>query len=153
MNKTIEEYLYHFTSTYHLKMILESRFLKLTPSGLKETKNPRVENGILIDDNMNYKPVVWLTDNDKPLGLGLEGSIVDKSEIRITLSKNDHYKYWLGWANKNLMNKKWQKEFIASTPQYKSWYISEQLIPIEDIIIIENLKTGKIILDNSNVNV
>lgn len=146
--KIVNSYLYHFTSTYHLMMILETGFLKLTPSGLKETKNPRIVNGKLIDDNMDYKPVVWLTDSDQPLGLGLEGSTVDKSEIRITLLKKENYKYWLGWANNNLMNKKWQKEFIASTPQYKTWYVSEQVIPLNDVLKIENLKTGKIILDN-----
>jgi hypothetical protein len=142
---TNTQYLYHYTSSFHLPMILSTGYLKLTESNLKEPKNTRIEYGIVVDDTMNYKPVVWLSDCKIPYGLGLDGSAVNKSEIRITIPKKEHYQYWLGWANRNRVNKKWQNVFISSTPNYKSWYVSEKIILLDDFLLIENTITGELI--------
>ena len=54
---------------------------------------------------------------------------------------------WDEWSDTNGMEH-WQKQVLISSAfaedTYKSWYISEQIIPINDISKIENLKTGEV---------
>lgn len=74
---------YHYTSKVHVTNILKSGHLKLTESNLK----PDVEM---------YKPVVWLTTKAIPndLELGLNGSVVDKTEVKIIVKPQKHFKTW-----------------------------------------------------------
>ena len=134
------DYLYHFTSKQHLQDILNSGYLKLTMSSVKMPTRWWVSNYTQHTDTENYKPVVWLTDNPIPdaLGNGLEG-VMDKVAVRITVKKDfEKYKYWLSWANANRMDKEWMKCFIDGR-NYRSWFISENIIPVSEFISIEEL--------------
>jgi len=130
---SLERVMYHYTSTYHLPMILEDGFLKPTESNLRA-------------DIENVKNVVWLTDlyEPTPYGLGLVGSIVDKSEIRITITRSKKYKFWKVWSRQNKINKEWAK-ILEKDRNPNNWYISEKPIPIDDFIMIENVKTGEVL--------
>lgn len=148
--KLIEEKLYHFTSRIHIEKILESGYLKLTPSYLIEPKDAKVievEKGwykIVSEMSDGVKPVVWLTDSEIPEGLAIEvpEGAYDKNRIRITIPKKPEYKWWLTWAERNKMNKKWLKRFTNGL-KYGSWYISEEPIKLDDISLIEDLHTGE----------
>jgi phosphoglucomutase len=137
---------------------LNSGYLKLTSSNLKEPKEiwTEIHNGIytLRTDVDRYKPVVWLTDKNSPEGLGLDynpfgGGRVNFSKkiIRISITKEDTYKYWLSWVKKNNIDKSWMRSLINGM-DYRSWYISEKEILLADIELIENLNTSEIIFDN-----
>lgn len=126
--------LYHYTAKYHLPSILNSGHLKLTESNLR------------FDVEM-YKPVVWLTNQKEPetFGLGLSGSIVDKTEIRIHVKKKPTptIKTWEQYSAKNKMNPEWKKAFIEGRKP-ETWFISTKEIPLKDILLIENRYTGEI---------
>lgn len=146
------KYLYHFTSEYHIKKILECGYLKLTPSYLIEPKDAKVvevEPGcyrVISEMSDNIKPVVWLTDNEMPEGLAIEvpDGALDKKTIQITIPHKNQYVWWLTWAERNKMNKKWLKRFTEGL-HYGSWYISEEIIPVEEFFMVKNIKTGEII--------
>ena len=61
-----QKYLYHYTSRYHLKKIMESGYLKLTPSDLikpVDLKIIRYEDGhcsAVSEISDHVKPVVWM---------------------------------------------------------------------------------------------
>ncbi len=61
-------------------------------------------------------------------------------------------KWWVAWAERNRMNKKWFKS-ITNGMRYGSWYVSEEIIKLEDVLLIEDLKTGEILLDNRQTDV
>lgn len=126
--------LYHYTSTFHLPQIFQSKFLKLTESNLR------------LDKTM-YKPVVWLTTVLEPTGQGLEGSIVDKTEVRITVEHKEKYKYWKVWSRKNKIPKIWA-DSLERNQKPETWWVSTEEIPFEDIIMIENRYTGEIYYEN-----
>lgn len=145
----MENYVYHFTSRYHLPMIFKSGYLKLTESNLKAPTSR--EDALPKPDHELIKPVVWLTRDAIPMGLSLEGSIIDKTEIRITLRKRDHYEPWILWSRKNRINKTWAK-CLERGNNPNGWYISEKIIPLNssEVVKIENVKTGEIIIDINN---
>ena len=99
-------------------------------------------------DDQLYKPVVWLTRSDTPQGNGLEGSNVNKYEIRFTVHKREHYEPWLIWSRKNRITTSWAK-LIERGRNPNSCYISEQIIPLNstELIRIENTITGEILID------
>lgn len=141
MNKV----LYHYTSTYHLPKILGSQYLKLTESNLKP---PKSEEDIIAYNNGTlslYKPVVWMTDIDTTHddGLGLTGSIVDKTEVKVTIKKQAYFKRWTEWSEKNNINKNWAR-LLGKNKKPKSWWISEIPVKLNDVLKIENTKTGEI---------
>lgn len=120
--------LYHYTSTYHLPEILNSGFLKLT-------------RGILDD----Y--AVWFTTSDKATGNGLEGSIVDKSEIRFILKDipaikwKDYRKKIIRGENK-LLKQRWADALeIDQKPHF--WWLTNERITLDNVQAIENTKTGE----------
>ena len=127
--------LYHFTSTYHLPLILNSGFLDLTESNLKQ-------------DEIGYKPVVWLTRNDTPHGHGLEGCSLNKHEVRITINEQEHYENWHIWSRNNRIKTSWAKR-LERGYNSTSWYVSESIIPlnIDNLLKIENTITGEILID------
>ena len=124
--------LYHYTSIYHLPTILETGFLKLTESNLR------------IDIEM-HKPVVWATTTKEPngYGLGLDGSMVDKTEIRIHLRKNNNFMHWSRFKKQNKHDKNFVQA-IEKNRSPKTWWVSSQIIPLEDVLLIENRYTGEI---------
>jgi len=131
--------LYHYTCQYHLPAILKSRYLSLTESNFSFEK-------------AGLYPVVWLTDLPMPDNMGLlfDTNIPDnlnKTHIRVTIKKKPYMKKWDEWSDLKGMDKQ-QKQFIITSASaedtYKSWYISEQIIPINDVMIIENIVTGEV---------
>ena len=132
--------LYHYTCSYLLPSIMKARYLTLTRSNFSL-------------DNMRLFPVVWLTDSPMPdiMGLLFDPNIPDdlnKTRIRFTIRKKKYMKQWDEWSDSKGMDKQLKQALIASASAentYMSWYVSEQIIPINDIITIENLATGKVL--------
>lgn len=142
--------LYHYTSRMHVGLIMKKGYLKLTPSNLvkpTDLKLVRNEDGILSwasEMSDLVKPVVWLTDSKDPSVHGLSEF---KEEIRITVPTKDSCKWWVSWAERNRMDKRWFKA-IAGNFKYSTWYVSEEIIALKDILVIEDLKTGEVLFDN-----
>ena len=130
--------LYHYTAAYHLQAILNSGYLKLTESNLKEY----VEM---------YKPVVWLTTQKEPepYSLGLSGSFLDKTEIRIHVKRKPTptIKTWEQFSTKNKMNPEFKSSFSEGRKP-ETWFISTKEIPLKDILLIENRYTKEIYYQN-----
>ena len=137
--------LYHYTSLYHLEMILKDGYLKLTNSNLIEPKDAHIENGNVVSSTDSYKPVVWfssLFDFDKAGDCGLSGSIVDKTEVAIHIDTADFplfpfYK-WTDWAIKNNIEKAWFETLKRTAPLWDTFYVCESKIalPKKECIII-----------------
>jgi hypothetical protein len=151
----MNEVIYHFTSKYHLPLILKDGFLHLTESQLKPptpTEGQQLKQGDYssLDKKAEelYKPVVWLTDNSQPSNMGLDGSVFNKKEIRLTLKARGHYEKWDIWGRKNRIDVKWA-EALQLGKDSDSWYISEKVIPLtgDEIIRIENIVTGEVLID------
>ena len=148
--------LYHYTSRYQAEQIMESGYLKLTPSNLikpVDLKKVRREDGIydfVSEISDGVKPVVWLTDSLDASGHGLENlkNPDIKKRIRITVSMKESYKWWVTWAERNRMNKKWFKDF-TSGKRYGTWYVSEEPIMLDDVLLIEDMVTGDVLWDKS----
>lgn len=146
--------LYHYTSRYQAEQIIESGYLKLTPSNLIKPVDLKIikrEDGIYdavsaISDPV--KPVVWLTDSLDATGHGLENPKAPdiKKRIRITVPMKESYKWWVTWAERNRMNKKWFKALTCGK-RYGTWYVSEEAIMLDDVLLIEDLVTGDVLWD------
>jgi hypothetical protein len=147
--------IYHFTSRFQLPLILKDGYLKLTSSNLREPPKEEIrqlQQGDFSSLEKNadelYKPVVWLTNNRQPLNMGLDGSVFNKKEIRITLRPREHYKQWMLWSRENRIEARWAKPLEANKDA-DSWYISERIIPLtgDEIIRIENIITDEVFID------
>lgn len=130
--------LYHYTCPYLLPFILKSGYLTLTESNFSFEK-------------IGMFPVVWLTDSPTPDNMGLlfDAGMPDdlnKTHIRLTLRKKSYMKRWDEWSDANGMDRE-QKQILISAASAentcKSWYVSEQAIPLDDVLAIEHMKTGK----------
>lgn len=125
---------YHYTAIFHLPAILEAGYLKLTESNLRA-------------DVEMYKPVVWLTTEKEPDPdkLGLSGSIVDKTEIRIHVEKKPNIPItaWEHFSKQNKIDPKW-KAALEQGQKPETWYISTSKIPLSNVLLIENRYTGHI---------
>ena len=142
---THQSKLYHFTSTAHLPLIFKSGYLKLTESNLTAPSN--YFDSLPKPEHLLYKPVVWLTTSKDGNKLGIEGSVVDKKEVRITLNKKKHYISWKKWSKQNKIKSSWAN-WLNRSGNSDEWYISEKIIEInaENILRIENAYTGEIYL-------
>jgi hypothetical protein len=80
--------------------------------------------------------------------MGLDGSVFNKKEIKLTLKAREHYEKWEIWSKNNHINEKWA-EALQRGKDSDSWYISESIIPItsDEIIRIENTISGEILID------
>ena len=133
--------LYHYTSLYHLRQILDTGYIKLTASNLLQPVAPRLVNGVFVDETDNYKPVVWLTDTldfGTAKANGLVGGMFDKTEVAIVIENATlkDFKYWVRWAKDNRMDKAWFKALTSDTPNFRSWYITEKPIPVDKSVPI-----------------
>lgn len=147
--------LYHYTSRYQAEQIVDAGYLKLTPSNLIKPVDLRIvkqedgKYGAISTISDPVKPVVWLTDSLDMSGHNLECPHDPnfKKRIRITIPMKDSYKWWVTWAEQNRMNKKWFKAFTRGK-RYGTWYVSEEAILLENVLLIEDLVTGEILYDN-----
>ena len=80
--------------------------------------------------------------------MGLDGSVFNKKEIRLTLKAREHYEKWDVWSKKNRIDKKWA-DALQRGKDSDSWYISEKVIPLtsDEIIRIENIVTGEVLIN------
>ena len=138
-----DDFLYHFTCRYHLLSILSERRLSLTTSNFTF-------------DNLSLYPVVWLTTSPTPDNMGLlfDKNIPDefnKTHIRIALFKEPYIEPWDVWSDRKGMDKA-TKQILIDTANaqetYKTWYVSEREIPLEDIMFIEDMTTGHLLWQN-----
>ncbi len=137
--------LYHYTSAYHLLRIIASERITTTTSDLLKPKHLMVVNGCAIDPETDwYRPVVWLTDSLDPKKMGLDGASVDKKRIRITIPMQPYFKKWGPWATQNNMDSKWRRAYVRDL-NWKSWYVSEIPIFLDDVAEIRDLETNTII--------
>lgn len=131
--------LYHFTCEDNLPDIGKSKCLKLTTSNFCLS-------------NLNLHPVVWLTDSPTPEGMGLlfDPNIPDdlnKTRIRFTIKKQPYMKQWDAWSKAKGMDENMKQiliETASAQETYKTWYISEQIIPLEDWLSAKNMATGEV---------
>ncbi len=157
INESTNGNLYHYTSRYHIEKIMESGYLALTPSNLIKPVDARIVRhgqgmySIVSDISDPVKPVVWMTDSLDASGHSLECPQDPdfKKKIRITIPMKASYKWWVTWAERNHMNKKWFIRFTQNS-RYGSWYVSEEPIPLDDVLLIEDTETGEVLLDNRN---
>ena len=138
------EAIYHFTSFAGLSAILRTKHIALTESNLNNREN---NNG-----------VVWLTSSPDPVnhGLKFDNTIPaehDKTRIRIMIPRKNEFRQWDEWSENKGMDAHYKKALIASADAeetHKTWYISESIIPVGDILQIEDVKTGETIpVENS----
>lgn len=133
--------LFHYTNPVHLAEILDSGKLKRTNSNLVRPVNGRMENHNFVSDTDDFRPVVWLTDSISPKGHGIEQKGIeterDKTRIRIEVAVTPdlHIQKWRDWADENNMDPEW-RAIITGGYAYKTWYITEQEIPITSIVEI-----------------
>ena len=56
-------------------------------------------------------------------------------------------KQWDEWSNAKGMDKGIKQVLIDTATAevtYKSWYVSEQPVPMSDVLVVENIKTGEV---------
>lgn len=132
--------LYHFTSLYNLNKILPEKWIMTTESNFAFSKsaNPHV---------------VWMTDMPMPDNHGLlfDDNMPDelnKTFYRISIRWKKHFRRWDEWSKEKEMDfdiKRMLIESAGAQNTYKSWYISESNIPINDWLTIEDTRTGKVL--------
>ena len=134
-----KEIIYHYTCEFHLASIEKSGYLTLTEHSISLSEKP-------------MPPVLWLTTSPTPEnnGLKFDNSIpdfFDKTRVRITLRKHPFMQRWVEWHDRTGRSAEEKEVLIASAgaeESHKDWYISLIPIPLGEILIIENLKTGKV---------
>jgi len=117
--------LYHFTSIYHLATIMEDGFIKTTES-----------NADFLIDHAETD-VVWLTSNKNPQSeISLEGSIVDKKQVRLTVNINAIQ--YLQWAKKNNVDD-FTIHMLDSTGggQARKWFVVERPVLQSEWVMVE----------------
>lgn len=142
---THPEVLYHFTSLYHLNRILSSKWIKTTESNLTFSQS--------------VSPcVVWMTDLSLPENHGLlfQDTIPDelnKTFYRISIRWNNRFRLWDKWSAETGIEPEIKRAIIETAgaqETYKSWYISEHNIPINDWVTIEDVRTGRVLFKWEN---
>jgi hypothetical protein len=132
--------LYHFTSAFHLPAILESGYLKT------------VESNVSFKREHAGPDVVWLTTSPTPeAGNGLQGSAVDKSEIRFTVEvdKRSVHK-WREWAKARGSSPD-AMAILARAGGSNSWRVVAAPIRAESWVEVRNMPTSEILFDRAAI--
>ena len=114
---------FHFTSTYHLPLILEDGFLR------------RTESNLSMSQDHAGPPVVWLLDGPELAGVthGLNGASVDKTRIRFEVEIEDGLlEPWIEWADGWGIDPWWRDILIdtgGGLEAARRWLISHDEIP------------------------
>ncbi len=129
--------LYHYTSGFHLPSILLAQVLKTTESNVSLNKG-REHAG---------PDVVWLTSEADPTryGHGLDGSKVNKREMRITVEVEDA-QLWRVWAPRQGMSRAHRRR-LAETGGERTWYVVQRPIPVGEWTEVRNMVTGEVLFD------
>jgi len=72
---------------------------------------------------------------------------LNKTYVRFTIRKKPSMRNWLEWSIEKGMDEDLRQVIIATAlaeETHKTWYVAEGVIPINDILVIENLKTGEV---------
>ena len=154
--------LYHYTSRFHLPLILKDGFLKLTESNLRAPGRKELEESnekinliyqgkaapAYYSEDALYKPVVWLTNTSVPVQLGMEQSGGLKHEIKISIRIQPHYEQWHIWSKKHHIEPSWAARLEEGNTA-ESWFISTQpiFLTANELLRIENTVTGEVLLD------
>lgn len=140
--------LYHYTNYESFLNIMRIGCILKAPSCLYMPKkltlifNPLTQHYEHADlEHDHIKRVVWLTDSRNA---EVHGLYEKPHELRITVRTNSDYKYWMKWQKDNHMNKQMFRSLTKGT-NYNSWWVSENEIPISDIVLVEEVQTGKVI--------
>lgn len=118
--------LYHYTSNFHIEAIMQNGLSRgdvpITPTGLGEN-------------------AVWFSTSPEPTEQGwVEGSIVDKTQIRITVNiplSHPNLKKWTKYAAKRL-DPEWRSvlnHYGGGTE--KQWYIYFGVVPPAQFVSID----------------
>lgn len=102
--------------------------------------------------------VVWMTNLSTPNNHGLlfQDTMPDelnKTFYRISIRWNNHFKLWDKWSTETGIKPEIKRAIIETAgaqETYKSWYISENNIPINDWLTIEDVRTGKVLFKWEN---
>jgi len=132
--------LYHYTCPYLLPAILKAGYLTLTESNFSFEK-------------AGMFPVVWLTSSPSPENMGLlfDSNMPDdfnKTHIRFTIQIKPYMKQWDEWCDSKGIDLQQKQAIISSASAedtYESWFVSEQIIPINDVLAIENIATDELL--------
>ena len=133
--------LHHFTSTYHLPMILESGYIATTENNIAR---PKFIDGT--DVNAGRGPgVVWLsTAPELTTGIfGLELSSLDKTQIRITVEvpAREVHK-WNQWAMSRGIDKQWMQQLLSRCPGHRKQRIVTRRICSDEWTEVVDMHTG-----------
>jgi hypothetical protein len=103
-------------------------------------------------DKLGLFPVVWLTDSPNPDNMGLlfqddMPNYLNKTHVRFTLRKKPYMRRWLEWGDEKGIDEITKQALITTASAeetHKTWYVSEQIIPNTEVLLVENLKTGEV---------
>ena len=131
--------LYHYTSIYQLKLILDAKQIDLCPSNLLQPVDwylVKDDNGIttVADETDDHKPVIWFTNFlnfKRALKSGLNEP---KTECAIMVENPDPaiFVKWDKWAIANGIEKKWFNALKRTTPEWPSFYVTEKPVIIRN---------------------
>jgi hypothetical protein len=126
--------LYHFTSARHLRAI-----------GLHGLTVGDVPTDLALNLGLCG---VWLTSDDNPKGHGLEGSVANKSQFRLTVDEPDNQLLarWIEWAAK-CVTPDTVRRLHYTAPGFSSWYVYFGVIDRSAIINCVDMQTGREVKD------
>ena len=149
--KKQEKLLYHHTTFGHLLDIIESGYIKRTPSDLTLPKDITIDKAESewVGDNDDYRPVVWLTSsaNVTQESLGTVQQVEPawrKDVVSIAVRKANDIHSWFAWHTSNGGEPEVVKRFQETAPDWSNWYICEREIPVDEfaeIRVLGNLVT------------
>lgn len=131
--------LYHYTSSTHLQLILGAKVLRTTESNVS----------LNAGEERAGPDAVWLTSEADPTGYGhgLDGSSVNKREIRITVEVEDA-RLWRLWAPEQGMSRVHMKRLARTGGGgERTWYVVQRPIPMSDWVEVSKTATGEVLLD------
>lgn len=122
--------LYHFTSSANLRGI--HKF------GLT------VGDVVTDFDKLEGRIAVWLTSCETAEGHGLGGSVVDKTEFRLTVEvpEDDRLVRWVEWAQSNVEEQTRQRLIAAGGQNFQTWYLFFGWLPPALITDVISVRTG-----------